>query len=748
VASVGYVGSLAVWDTGKEEPLAWAGAALAVVVAAFTSGARVGPVRAAGWGTAIAIAALSAGGADRVLYGCSALGAFVTTAAACVAVSRMAPDGGLASGPRPSSVLPAIASGLGWWWAIGERFVAAPGGWDGSGRRSLVALSSGVAVGVAALALVAHVAWTRRVRRFELGVAERVEAMRASFVAIVLATAVVAVIAPSGGDGVVRSGLVAGAALVCGIASHPDAVRVASAVRRAIALSLVGGSVALVGTLAAEGSGAWWITTLLTSLAVLVVASRASALEAPLRPCEGVWLDAFDRAREEALRADPEDAIRTTLMALRAPAGLEAPSPELWSLNPTRVSTVDAAGYLHEAEAELPETLVLHAAGEPEGTLRSVLLAQLEVRRADLRPLERWMTGRGAMLATLVASEGETEGVLLLPQGKRGEPVTLEEIRAHKSVADRLARACEQRAHRARMLERVNQANRRAEEAEDRALAFAHERTLDKNRDALAATRLARPATVGVYSAASRAALEALERRTAAGASIAVVAPSGVDPVPHIARAHLSGARREAPLVLVDATSAREHDPERWRNPEVSPLALANRGLLVLLDGAALPADVQEIIARSLAERRAPWERADAIDVELALTAAVPPQKLVDDGRLTNGLALRLADALVAPIHLPRLSERAEDLRSIVTDRLAREGLRVLGRPVGIEHAAFARIVDYAFPGEVAELAALVQRLVARCASAGRDVVVAADVEALRLGPSVGEGRQKDPISA
>jgi DNA-binding NtrC family response regulator len=157
---------------------------------------------------------------------------------------------------------------------------------------------------------------------------------------------------------------------------------------------------------------------------------------------------------------------------------------------------------------------------------------------------------------------------------------------------------------------------------------------------------------------------------------------------------------------------------------------------------------VQEIIARSLAERRAPWERADAIDVQLALTAAVPPQKLVDEGRLTSVLAMRLADALVAPVYLPRLSERAEDLRSIVTDRLAREGLRVLGRPVGIEHAAFARIVDHAFPGEVAELAALVQRLVAVCASAGRDVVVAADVESLRLGPSVGEGRQKDPISA
>jgi DNA-binding NtrC family response regulator len=206
--------------------------------------------------------------------------------------------------------------------------------------------------------------------------------------------------------------------------------------------------------------------------------------------------------------------------------------------------------------------------------------------------------------------------------------------------------------------------------------------------------------------------------------------------------------RREAPLVLVDATIAREHDVERWKNPDVSPLALANRGLLVLLDGAALPFDVQEIIARSLSERRVPWERPDAIDVQLALTATTAPAQLVAEGRLGGALALRLGDALDAPVELPRLAERTEDLRSILTDRLAREGLRVVGRPVGIEHAAFARLVDYRFPGEDAELAAIVQRLVSLCSAAGREVVRAADVDAVGLGAAPGEARQKDPISA
>ena len=242
------------------------------------------------------------------------------------------------------------------------------------------------------------------------------------------------------------------------------------------------------------------------------------------------------------------------------------------------------------------------------------------------------MNGRGMMLATLVTSDGETEALLVLPRGPRDEPVTLEEVRAlqghgrpprgglpgaRDAGADARARA------------RRDGARRRRGRAREPLL---HERALDVGRDALATARLARPATVGVYSAASRIALEALERRTAVGAPIAVLAPSGVDPVPYLARAHLAGARREAPLVLVDATSAREHDLARWTDPNVSPLALADRGMLVLLDGAALPPEVQQLVARSLAEKRAPWERPDPLDVQLALTGVHAPDELVDAG--------------------------------------------------------------------------------------------------------------------
>jgi transcriptional regulator of acetoin/glycerol metabolism len=329
----------------------------------------------------------------------------------------------------------------------------------------------------------------------------------------------------------------------------------------------------------------------------------------------------------------------------------------------------------------------------------------------------------------------------VLPRGRREEQPALEEVRALKDVADRLAAACRARGTQERLLERTHDAIRRAEAAEENAERLRHERSLEAGRHMLASAQLARPAATGIYAPASRIALETLERRTALGAPIAVVAPSGVDPVPFLARAHLSGARRGAPLVVVDGASAREHDPAHWTDPAESPLALAHSGMLVLLDGAALPVEVQQLVARTLAEKRAPWEQPDGIDIELALTGVTAPAELVDSGRLDPSLALRLGDAREAPVVLPCLRERGEDLRALLTDRLAREGLRSLGRPVGIELAAYALLVDHPFAGEDAEMTAVVQRLVARCRAEGTDLVRARDVESLSLPASPADKR-------
>jgi hypothetical protein len=749
--SVAYVAALAIWVDGGAEPQAWLVGALAMTIALVITRRATGLPRTLGWGLAVVVASLGARAHHRGLDAFGALGAMACAMAACVAIARIHSAGGVVRGRGLSPVGSAVVIAVAWWAALVALLAPtrAATAWmtdhAGAWGAGAAALSMGV--------LLVATEWTLRRRRMELGVVERTTAIRGLLGTASAAGLVVGLIGRAQAVEVGRLVVALTSAVIGAAALGADAVRVARLTRRVVLLSIVGGGVALLGASAAAGR-AWdaWGATLLTAAAALAIGAAAPALEGPLRPARGAWLDAFAQACVEASRADPDDAVRAVLLALRAPGGPSSPSPELWTFSPTRLTTVDAAGYAHERDGELPEALVLVAAGEPEATLRADVLDALEVRRPELRPLAKWMNDRRGMLATVVASEGETEGVLMVPRVERDEPPTLEEVRALKEVADRLAAVCRARGTLARMLARTHDAMARADAAEQGVERLRHERALDVGRDGLAATRLARPATVGVYSAASRMALEALERRTLVSAPIAVVAPSGVDPVPYLARAHLAGARRDAPLVLVDATSGREHDLARWVDPSASPLALADRGMLVLLDGAALPPEVQRLVARALTEKRVPWERPGVLDVQLALTGVVQPEALLAQARLDPSLVPHLADACSAPVVLPRLADRPEDLRAILTDRLAREGLRLIGRPVGIEQAAYARLVEYPFPGEDAELAAIVQRLVARCTG---DIVRAGDVDALQLGPARQETgarepglRRKDPLSA
>jgi len=456
------------------------------------------------------------------------------------------------------------------------------------------ALTAGVA-SVAVLLVVTE--WTLRRRRLELGVVERALGMRGLLGTACAAALVTALIGRAHGDALAR-GLVAVVSVVLGAAAlERDAVRVARVTRRVVVLAIVGGGVALLGATAAEGRS--WGAALVTAVLVLAIGAATPVLESPLRPARGAWLDAFAQACVEAARGDPDDAIRSTLLALRAPGGPAAASPQLWTLGPTRVTTVDAAGYAREREAEMPEELVLVAGGEPEATLRADVLDALEVRRPELRPLAKWMNDRGALLATVVACEGETEGLLVLPRVAREEPVTLEEVRALKDAADRLAAACRARGTQARMLARTHAAILRADAAEEKTARLQHELYLDVGRHALAAARLARPATVGGYSAASRMALEALERRTSVGAPIAVLAPSGVDPVPFLARAHLAGARRDAPLVRrARASTIRRAGPTRKPHPSRWPTA-----------GCWSSSMAPRFLRRCNSSSRVPWRR-------------------------------------------------------------------------------------------------------------------------------------------
>ncbi len=728
---MGYVATLAAGADDWTEPRAWL-TGLAALMVAFVAARRERAVsRVLGVGAAVVIASLGATSARAGLDACGTVGAAACAMAAAVAVARIPGSSGMVRPVRTSAAPWVVVVALAAWAALVARLAPERGEWLAVTEHPR-AWAVGASV-VTALALLTQVEVTLRRRKLELGVAERALAMRGLLGTAFVAALVVALIGRARADELGRA-LVAGASVLLGAAAMAvDPVRVARVTRRVVVLAIVGGGVALLGAASTEGRGDAWGVTMVTAIVALAVGTVASTLEGPLRPARGAWLDAFARASVEAQRGDPDEAVRAALHALRAPRGTNATSPEHWTFEPTRVTTVDGARDAREAGRELAEALLLVAAAEPEATLRADVLESLEVRRPELRPLARWMNDRGALLASLVTCDGETEGVLVLPRVARDEPPTLEEVRALADTAGRLAAAGRARRPRDRMLARAVEATRRAEAAEQRIELL---RTTS-GRSTTGATRSPQSAWRGRRRSASTQRDRAWRSRRSSGvrrwappsrswrraASTRCRCSPARTSRERAGTARSCSSMRRAPASTT-SPAGRTRQRRRWRS--------RTAGCSCSSTAPRCPRTCSRSSRAPSPRSGPPGERPDPLDVQLALTASAPPEALAEQGRLDGTLAARLADARESPVALPRLRDRAEDLRAILTDRLAREGLRVLGRPVGIEHAAYARLVEYPFPGEDAELAAIVQRLVAGCTG---ELIRAADVDALGLPP-------------
>jgi DNA-binding NtrC family response regulator len=230
---------------------------------------------------------------------------------------------------------------------------------------------------------------------------------------------------------------------------------------------------------------------------------------------------------------------------------------------------------------------------------------------------------------------------------------------------------------------------------------------LEASRHRALADLAARPAAMGAYGPAARFAIGECERHGRAGEPLALVTPEGIDAAAWAAVAHRASPVGAGPFVVVDGTTSAEHDEARWQEREGSPLALADGGTLMILDAAALPLPIQDIIARSLGRRRSSEEVSSTIPPPMLMVSVhAPIARLAEQGRLSQAFTARLR----ASVEIPPLSARSEDLRSLVLTRLAALGMRRRGEPLGIETAALAVLLEHRFPGNDAELSDVLVR--------------------------------------
>jgi DNA-binding NtrC family response regulator len=191
-----------------------------------------------------------------------------------------------------------------------------------------------------------------------------------------------------------------------------------------------------------------------------------------------------------------------------------------------------------------------------------------------------------------------------------------------------------------------------------------------------------------------------------------------VDAVGWAAHAHLASERAGGPLVIVDATQPAERTPERWNDPEHSPSRLVDGGTLLVLDVDAMPLSVQELVLGTLNARARVHDSALPAP-GLIVTAHASPATLTTLGKI----APALKRALEREITLPAVAERAEDLRALVLDGLARASLRVGREPLGVDPSALRLLVDHTWPGNELEL----EGVLLRAARVARGALVTPD---------------------
>ncbi|MEY2934488.1 MAG: hypothetical protein RL033_5237, partial [Pseudomonadota bacterium] len=661
------------------------------------------------------------------------LAALLGLATACVAanlaLARIPAREGLVQPPRTARSLDAVAfCSLLWfisaglaavrWLSQSSSVLLAPRAIDYASNASCIA---------SVLGLIAVSYRLRRTRRLELGVLERASGamvMCVGSLAVVLPLALLELAPPHLALAIGTSF----AALACAwVAALRDPTLISRALRGGLLVLALGAPVAL-GTAALVArlpERAGLIALSGCALGALVGVLGRSGVW-PLLPVEVRRLHVYETASRAVLRAEPSAATLAVLEALQGTEQNIQTRAELWRREPPEMWRADVAGYLHTEAAEVPEVVYELARSEPEQLLRREVLAELEVRRPEVRGALEWLEGRAAFAVGLVSDEHGPIGVLTLPQGSRRTPATLAEARAVRTLCERLSAVLGLSSTLARARAREVQASERAERLEqERSRLETRIVGQTRHRDSVAEV-LADSVRVATYGTRARRTLRDLERHAAAARDVSLDVPVGVDALAWACAFHQTGTGRTGPLVVSDGTTSATHPVAYWNHETDAPTRRAEGGTLVVLHVTALPEEAQVALSNALSQRPAQGSR----PCVLVATLSEPPEQALQQGRLVAQLAWYLVPF---SLRVPALRERAEDLRGLVLAQLLASGVRRKGQPLGVEPQALAALTAHDWPGNDAELALVVQRA-ARAASSER--VSLADLEVAAFQPA------------
>ncbi|MBC7789530.1 MAG: sigma-54-dependent Fis family transcriptional regulator [Anaerolineae bacterium] len=150
----------------------------------------------------------------------------------------------------------------------------------------------------------------------------------------------------------------------------------------------------------------------------------------------------------------------------------------------------------------------------------------------------------------------------------------------------------------------------------------------------------------------------------------------------------------------------------------------ADGGTLFLDEASALPEGAQESIVRILTDgsfERIGGSRSVTVDLRIMAATHQDLAELVEQGEFREDLWQRLG---VSTIRLPALRERLTDIPALAAHFAWRAGKRLTGMPLSPSLGDIDALVAYPWPGNIPELAAVVER--AAILGDGRSLDVAA----------------------
>ncbi len=441
-----------------------------------------------------------------------------------------------------------------------------------------------------------------------------------------------------------------------------------------------------------------------------------------LAPYRGRLLDATTEAIEASVGgATLRDLAAAVLPPFRAAALTDDAEPLLFAFDPPAELRIDAAGEAHERRVDMPQALARRALDSPGEVIVRAPLEGLVVRRPALRPLVQWLVGVDALLVVPLSLEGEIEGALVVPRGRRRSAPSLEEIAALEKLGERLSVMVATIGAQRRAQRRFADGDAARKDLVERVetLSLDIERLRAESRALVSG---AEPAASGLvaYGPAMRALSQRVEDVAPLDAAALLVAEPGAD-VEIVARQlHERSGRRAGPFVLADCSAVRADRAlaalvgSEGEDPTPGWLRLAASGTLLLVDVPALPLDVQREIAEALATKEARSLDAPSaypVDVRVIGTSRVAVGTLAEAGAFDAELA-RWLSGLV--LDVPPLRERPEDLPALTLVALER-ARRVLGRePIGIDAQAMDALLAHRWPGNARELQEVIERAVRR----------------------------------